>query len=91
MIAITHKLASCLEPSFTPGLKNVQSASLVDPQNILLPPLHIKLSLMKNYIKALDKDGSTFKFLQIKFSHISEAKLQTGVFNGPQIRELAKD
>ena len=77
--------------SFTPGLQNLKSACLVDPQNILLPPLHIKLGLMKNYIKALDKDGRTFRFLRKKFFRISEAKLQAGVFDGPQIRELTKD
>ncbi|XP_076804583.1 uncharacterized protein LOC143448650 [Clavelina lepadiformis] len=77
--------------SFTPGFKNVKFAYLVDPQNILLPPLHIKLGLMKNYTKALDKDGPTFKFLQMKFPRISEAKLRAGVFDGPQIRELMKD
>ena len=40
--------------SFVPGLQNVKSACLVNPQNILLPQLHIKLALMKNYIKALE-------------------------------------
>ena len=77
--------------SFTPGFNNVKCASLVDPQNILLPPLHIKLGLMKNYTKALDKDGTAFKFLRMKFPKISEAKLRAGVFDGPQIRELIKD
>ena len=77
--------------SFTPGLENVKSAYLVDPQNILLPPLYIKLGLMKNYIKALDKDGPTFNFLPMKFPPISKAKLRAGVFDGPQIRELTKD
>ena len=61
--------------SFTPGLQIVKSACLVDPQNIFLPPLHIKFGLMKNYIKALDKDGPTFRFLRRKFPRISEAKL----------------
>ena len=75
--------------SFTPGLENVKSAYLVYPQNILLPPAHIELNLMKNYIKALDKDGPTFQFF--KFSCISEAKLRAGIFDGPQIRELTKD
>ena len=77
--------------SFTPGFNNVKCASLVDPQNILLPPLHIKLGLMKNYTKALDKDGTAFKFSRMKFPKISEAKLRAGVFDGPQIRELIKD
>ena len=77
--------------SFTPGLKNDKSAYFVDPQIILLPPLHIKLGLMKNHTKALDKDGPTFKFLEMKFSRISKAKLRAGVFDWPQIRELIKD
>ena len=42
---------------FTPGVCNVKADSFVDPRNILLPPLHIKLGLMKNFVKALDKDG----------------------------------
>jgi len=76
---------------FTPGVENVKSVYLVDPQNILLPPLHIKLGLMKNYVKAIDKDGPTFMFLRRKFPRISEAKLRAGVFDGPQIRELTRD
>ena len=77
--------------SFVPGLQNVKSTCLVDPQNILLPPLHIKLGLMKNYIKALDKDGPTFMCLRRKFSRISEVKLRAGVVDVPQIRKLIKD
>ena len=32
--------------------------NLVDPRKVLLPPLHIKLGLMKLFVKALDKDES---------------------------------
>ena len=46
---------------------------------------------MKNFVKALDKDGQSFLFLQTKFPYVSDAKLRTGVFDGPQIRELMKD
>lgn len=75
----------------TPGECNVKSSPLVDPKNVLLPPLHIKLGLMKNFVKALNKDDQSFRFLQTKFPAISDAKLRAGVFNGPQIRELMKD
>ena len=34
-----------------PGSHNVQSRPLVEPNKILLPPLHIKLGLMKNSVK----------------------------------------
>jgi hypothetical protein len=40
-----------------PGMTNVIHASLVDPQKVLLTPLHIKLGVMKQFVKALDKSG----------------------------------
>ena len=48
--------------SFTPGIENIESACLVNPQNIFLLPLHIKLGLMKNYTKALDKMAQPSSF-----------------------------
>jgi hypothetical protein len=55
-------------------------ASLVDPQKVLLPPLHIKLSIMKQFVKALDKSGSCFQCLGRKFAALSEAKVKEGIF-----------
>ena len=43
--------------TFTPGVCKVKADSLNNPRNILLPHLQIKLGLMKNFVKALDKDG----------------------------------
>uniref|UniRef100_UPI00358FD4EB uncharacterized protein n=1 Tax=Myxine glutinosa TaxID=7769 RepID=UPI00358FD4EB len=74
-----------------PGSHNVVSHALVNPQKILLPPLHIKLGLMKNFVKTLNKEGRAFAFLNKKFPRVSEAKLKAGIFDGPQIRELMKD
>jgi hypothetical protein len=34
--------------------------SLIDPKKILLPPLHIKLGIMKQLFKALPKTGNCF-------------------------------
>ena len=89
MIALTHKLAGCLEQVLHRSRKC--QICLFDPQNILLPSLLIKLGLMKSYINALDKDGSTCTFLRMKFPRTFEAKLLVGVFDLPQIRELTKD
>lgn len=55
------------------------------------PPLHIKLGLMKQFVKALPKDGDCFKYLVNKFPALSEAKLKEGVSVGPDIRKLMKD
>ena len=46
-----------LRQGLEPGLHNVKSPPLVEPNKILLPPLHIKLGLMKNFVKAMDRKG----------------------------------
>jgi len=43
---------------------------------------------MKNFAKALDKDGEGFQYLSQTFPQISAAKLKDGIFIGPQIRKL---
>ena len=42
-----------LRESFTPGYRNILQPALVDRSNVILPPLHIKLGLMKQFVKAL--------------------------------------
>ena len=74
-----------------PGEKNVKQLPLVNPEKIILPPLHIKLGLMKNFVKAMDRTGRGFQYLQDKFPRISEAKLKEGIFVGPQIRQVIRD
>ena len=44
------------------GTKNVRFTPLVEASKILLHPLHIKLGLMKNFVKTMNQDGATFKF-----------------------------
>ncbi|UYV64558.1 hypothetical protein LAZ67_3001179 [Cordylochernes scorpioides] len=73
------------------GYKNIANLPLIDSENIYLPPLHIKLGLMKNFVKAMDRNASGFAYLKQKFSSISEAKIKEGIFVGPQIRELQQD
>jgi hypothetical protein len=59
-----------------PGVKNVVRDSLIDPKKVLLPPLHIKLGLMKQFVKALPKERECFKYLCKKFPGLSDAKLK---------------
>ncbi|GBM55214.1 hypothetical protein AVEN_158103-1 [Araneus ventricosus] len=42
------------------GVKNVEKEPLVASEKILLPSLHIKLGVMKNFVKAMDCGGSGF-------------------------------
>lgn len=74
-----------------PGKKNIQYTPLVARDKILLPPLHIKLGLMKNLVKAMNREGEAFKYLKTKFPHLSDAKIKEGIFVGPQIRKLLND
>ncbi|GBN35656.1 hypothetical protein AVEN_190971-1 [Araneus ventricosus] len=74
-----------------PDGKNEENEPLVASEKILLPPLHIKLGLMKNFVKAMDCGGSGFQYLRLKFPKVSEAKIKEGIFVGPQIRQLMKD
>ena len=60
--------------------KNVQQPALAEWHKILLPPLHIKLGLVKNFVKAMDRTGSAFKYLAEKFPRLSEAKIKEGGF-----------
>ena|SRR5688572_1530486 len=63
--------------------------SLVDPQLILFP-LHVKLGLVKNFVKVLNNDGKGFKYLTGKFSYVSDAKINGGIFVEPKIRDMVK-
>jgi hypothetical protein len=46
---------------------------------------------MKNFVKAIDRTGSAFKYLAEKFSQLSEAKIKEGSFVGSQIRKPFRD
>jgi len=43
------------------GENNAINEPLVDRDRILLPPLHMKLDLMKQFVKALDKNADGFR------------------------------
>ena len=63
----------------------------MDPKDVILPPLHIKLSLMKYFVEGMNKEGQVFRYLRNKFPKTSDAKVKEGIFVGPQIRQLMKD
>ena len=77
--------------SLMPGEKNVVNPPLVLPEKNFLPPLHIKLGLMKNLVKGVDKTGRGFEYVRTKFPNVSDAKIKEGIFIVPQIRELMQD
>ena len=74
-----------------PGENNIVNNPLVDQKNIILPPLHIKLGLMKQFVKALDRSGVCFGYICSTFPGFSYEKKKAGIFDGPQIRTLLSD
>jgi len=56
-----------------------------------LPPVRIKLGLMKNFVKAMDRNDTAFLYLRQKFPLLSDAKIRKGVFTGPDIRSVLRD
>ena len=77
--------------ALNPGSRNVIREPLIERSKILLPPLHIKLGLMKQFTKALDKEGQCFMYLRKQFEKLSDVKIKEGIFDGPQIRKMFKD
>ncbi|GBO16589.1 hypothetical protein AVEN_89552-1 [Araneus ventricosus] len=51
-----------LRGALTPGEKNVVNTTLVPPEKVLLPPLHLKLARMQQYIKSLSKYVECFRY-----------------------------
>ena len=69
------------------GQHNVVALPLVPQNKIILPRLHIKLGLFKQFVKGLRKNYPAFDILHKCFPKLSDAKIK-GVFAGTQIRKL---
>jgi len=53
--------------------------------------MHLKLGLTKHSVKAMNQEEAAFTYLRDKFPRLSEAKVEEGIFIGPQIRDLIKN
>ena len=73
------------------GEKNIINEPLRDRNRIAFPPLHIKLGLIKQFVKALDKQGDCFDYICRTFPGLSDKKVKAGIFYGSQIRKFIKD
>ena len=80
-----------LREQLEPGRFNVLKKPLVHPSKTLLPPLHMKLELVKQFVKGIPKGKRVHEFPREKFPKVSDMKLKAGIFDDRQIRELSKD
>lgn len=63
---------------FLLNVANVVHVPLVPKEKILLPPLHIKLGIVKNFLKTLDHQKPAFKWYRKCFPGLSSDKLNEG-------------
>lgn len=59
---------------FVIGEKNIMNTQLVSPDNIILPALHLKLGIAKQFLKKLDRSSEAFKILRDFFPEVSEGR-----------------
>jgi hypothetical protein len=70
------------------GSHNINHEELIPIHKVLLPPLHITLGLFKQLVKAMFKFRSAaYEAIRNMFPELSDAKVQGGIFTGPQIRK----
>ena len=76
-----------------PILKTLEAGmpNIVIREKIIFPLLHIKLGLMKQFVKVLDTDGECFQHIYSVLPGLSFNKIKAGVLDGPQIRALVRD
>ena len=82
--ALREKLVPCKE-------RGVINDPLVDRDRTLFPLLHNKLGLIKQFTKALDRDGDRFPYSCQTYPGLTMEKLKVGIFDGPQIQQLIRD
>jgi len=70
---------------------NVENKPLVEPSKILLPSIHFKLGMMKNFIKTTNQEEAAFTYLREKFPRLGEAKLKEYVSIDTHIQDLVKE
>ena len=64
------------------GTYNVKQQPPVDAAKILMPPLHNKLGLIKQFVKQHDTEREAFKYVQQLFPKLSKAKIKAGGIYG---------
>lgn len=61
------------------------NTEIMSTDDIILSPSHVTLGLMKQLVKALNKDEDCFKYVARMFPKLSTDKRKAGTFDGPQI------
>ena len=68
------------------GMPYIVKDPVVSREKIIFPPLHIKLGLMKQFVKVLITDDECFQHIFAMLPDLSFEKIMAGIFNGPKVR-----
>lgn len=58
---------------FSCSKSNLEYRLLIPQENVIFPPRHKRLGLMKNFVKAMDKNGRETLQLKSDFSELRKA------------------
>ena len=72
-------------------MPNIVNDLIVSQEKIIFPLLHVKLSLMKQFVKGLNTGGECFQHIFYVLAGLSFEKIKAGFFNRSQIRALVRD
>ena len=73
------------------GKANVINEPVIAREKIIILPVHIKLGLMKQFVKIVLVTGNCFSYICRAFPALTIEKLKADIFDGPQIRTLIED
>ena len=73
------------------GMPNIIQDPIVNRDKIIFPLLHIKLGLMKQFVKTLETKGECFQHIITALPGLSFEKIRAGVFDSPHILTLIRD
>lgn len=65
-----------MRTEFKMGVDSIDHMPLVPPSKVILPPLHIKLGMMRNFIVKLNEDA--IKDMKNIFPKLSDSKIKAG-------------
>jgi hypothetical protein len=74
-----------------PSVRKILHTRLVAASKVVLPPLHIELGVMEQFVKALNEAGDCFKYICKKFTALTKAALKEGIFICPDITKAFSD
>ena len=69
-----------------PGQHNIANSSWLHKKKNMLPPLHIKLGLFKQFVKTCNKESPVFQFLQKVFPNLFEVKIKEAYLLDPNTK-----